>query len=275
MATTIVDRDRVTADLQAVWASTHTLLGELDDADWDRPTCLPGWDVRAVVAHVIGTESMLLGDPTPASEIDPAEFEHVRNDIGRLNEAWVRSMALASPAELRERLADRARRRAAAIGALDDDAWAAEGFTPAGRDSYGRFMRIRVFDCWLHEQDVRDAVGRPGHTSGPVVETVLDEMAVALGFVVGKRAGAPAGSSVTFQLTGDSGRAIHVAVGDSARAVVDELDGEPNVRLTMPVGVFTRLAAGRVRPDDVADEVTVDGDDELGGQILGHLAYTM
>ena len=32
-------------------------------------------------------------------------------------------------------------------------------FTPAGKDTYGRFMQIRVFDCWLHEQDIRDALG--------------------------------------------------------------------------------------------------------------------
>ena len=43
-------------------------------------------------------------------------------------------------------------------------------------------MQIRVFDCWLHEQDIRDAVGRPGHETGLAVEVVLDEMATALGF---------------------------------------------------------------------------------------------
>ena len=73
---------------------------------------------------------------------------------------------------------------------MSDDEWNAESFTPAGMDTYGRFMQIRVFDCWLHEQDIRDAVGRPGHETGLAVEVVLDEMATALGFVVGKKAGA-------------------------------------------------------------------------------------
>jgi uncharacterized protein (TIGR03083 family) len=271
---TTVDRERTISDLMAVWSSFGALLAELDDAQWTAPTCLPGWDVRSVVAHVIGTESMLLGEPTPSDEIDPAEYEHVRNDMGRINEAWVVSMRDTAPVELQQRFADHAGRRLDVLRAMEPDEWDEEGFTPAGRDTYGRFMRIRVFDCWLHEQDVRDAVGRPGHDSGPAVETVLDEMSSAIGYVVGKKAGAPAGSRVTFVLTGDSGRELHVDVGERA-ALVDRLDGEPTVTLTMPAGVFTRLAAGRVGVESVRERIDVDGDLEVGERILANLAYTI
>ena len=40
---------------------------------------------------------------------------------------------------------------------MSQEEWDAESFTPAGKSTYGRFMQIRVFDCWLHEQDIRDA----------------------------------------------------------------------------------------------------------------------
>src|SRR5262249_35010055 len=145
---------------------------------------------------------------------------------------------------------------------------------PAGRDTYGRFMRIRVFDCWMHEQDMRDATGRPGHESGPEVDVVLDEMLAAIGFVVGKKAAAPQGASVTFALTGAAGRTVHVAVGERA-TVVPALDGPATVTLRMPVGVFTRLGGGRVTPAAVAGEVEIDGDEALGRAVLGNLAYTI
>jgi hypothetical protein len=35
-------------------------------------------------------------------------------------------------------------------------------------------MHIRIFDCWVHEQDMRRATGRPGHLTGPVVHTTSD-----------------------------------------------------------------------------------------------------
>jgi hypothetical protein len=137
-------------------------------------------------------------------------------------------------------------------------------------------MQIRVFDCWLHEQDIRDAVGRRGHESGLAVEVVLDEMATALGFVVGKKAGAAPGQSVTFALT-DGGavvRELHVEVGERA-AVVSSLPGAATVTLTMPVGVMTRRCAGRVGPDDLLDQVVIDGDLELAANILRNQTYTI
>ncbi|MGH9272232.1 MAG: maleylpyruvate isomerase family mycothiol-dependent enzyme, partial [Ilumatobacteraceae bacterium] len=247
--TTHVDRDRAIAALDEVWARFDDLLAGLDDADWVRPTPLPGWRVQDVVAHVVGTESMLLGEPAPDVEIGAAD--HVRNDIGRFNEAWVVSMAGLAPAGVLAALRDRVARRREALQATDDAAWSAEGFTPAGRDTYGRFMRIRVFDTWLHEQDVRDAVGRPGGEDGPAAELALEEMAVAMGFVVGKKAAAPPGSRVVIQLTGPVARSILVEVpsDEGARAaVVDELSGPPTAVLRLPAGVFARLAGGRVDP---------------------------
>ena len=135
-------------------------------------------------------------------------------------------------------------------------------------------MRIRVFDQWLHELDIRDAVGEPGGESGPAAELALDEMAAAMGFVVGKKAGAPTGSRVRLELTGDAARTINVEVGERA-AVVDELSGPPTLTVTMPAGVFARLGGGRVDPDTVRAQVTLDGDEELGERLLGNLGYTI
>jgi uncharacterized protein (TIGR03083 family) len=272
--TILVPKAPVVDALAEEFGAIDDLLATLDEAEWSAPTPCPGWDVRANVAHIIGTESMLAGIPSPDIDIEPDAVPHVRNDIGRFNEVWVVALADTPPLELRARLRSITGQRLDALRDMDQAAWDEEGFTPAGPDSYGRFMRIRVFDCWMHEQDIRDGVGRPGHDSGRVVDVVLDEMTSALGFVVGKRAGAPTGSSVTFELTGGSGRHVHVAVGERG-AVVPALDGPPTVTLRMPVGIFTRLAGGRVRASDVAHQVGVSGDETLGRAVLDHLGYTI
>ena len=89
---TMLPKAPVVAALDDVWASLDTLLAGLDDADWKRPTCLPGWNVQAVAAHLIGTESMLLGVGAPELTISEATHPHVRNDIGTFNEAWVEAL---------------------------------------------------------------------------------------------------------------------------------------------------------------------------------------
>ncbi|HEU5150193.1 MAG TPA: maleylpyruvate isomerase family mycothiol-dependent enzyme [Iamia sp.] len=273
--TTSLPKDPTVAALREELAAIDALLADLDDAEWRTPTALPGWDVQANVAHIIGTESILAGRPTPPTDVDVAALPHIRNDIGSVNEPWVLALAPLAPAEVREQLRAIVEERTAALAAMSEEEWDAEGFTPAGMDTYGRFMRIRVFDCWMHEQDIRDAVGRPGHLDGPPVELALDEMATAMGFVVGKRAGAPDGARVTLALTGEAARDIHVVV-DGRAAVVPTLDAPASVVVTTDVHTFTRLAGGRTSWAAIdQDLVTITGDRALGEQILANLAYTI
>ena len=109
---TRLDKSDVLRGLFASWDAIDEVVGDLPDADWNRPTTLPGWNVRDVVAHVIGTESMLQGVGTPEADVDVSTLKHVRNDIGVLNERWVRKLRGLTPAELLE---DFARRRPSAV----------------------------------------------------------------------------------------------------------------------------------------------------------------
>jgi uncharacterized protein (TIGR03083 family) len=271
-----VPQDRTVAALGEVWASLSDLLGELSDDEWRLPSPLPGWSVQDNVSHIVGTEAMLAGEPGPDVDVDRDASSHVRNDIGAFNEQWVEALRTATPNEVLTRFRQLTGARLAALEQMPAEEWNAESFTPAGKDTYGRFMQIRVFDCWLHEQDIRDALGRPGHETGLAVEVVLDEMSTALGFVVGKKAGAAPGQSVTFALT-DGGvvvRELHVEVAERA-AVVASLSEAPTVTLTMPIGVMTRRCAGRVGPDDLLDQVAIDGELSLASRILENQAYTI
>jgi uncharacterized protein (TIGR03083 family) len=256
------------SQLSEVWASLAELGAGLTDEDWDRPTACPGWPVSAHYAHVIGTESMLLGRPNP--EVDTGRPEHVRNDIGSFNEAWVVTLAHVPRLEVLAQLAEVTDARRKALASMDEENFSEPSWTPVGQADYRRFMQIRVFDCWVHEQDVRDVVGQPGHGTGPVAEQAVDEIARALGYIVGKRAAAPEGSSVTFELTGPLIRSLHVVVEGRAR-VVDHLDAPAGVTVTMGSDLFTRLACGRLEPGPVR----LTGDQELGRRIVDNLAFTI
>jgi uncharacterized protein (TIGR03083 family) len=157
---------------------------------------------------------------------------------------------------------------------MDEEAFSKPSWTPVGQADYRRFMQIRVFDCWVHEQDVRAAVGRPGHADGAPAEQAVDEIARALGYIVGKKAGAPDGSSVTFELTGPLIRTIHVVVDGRAR-VVDRLDTPATATVTLGSGPFTRLACGRVDPDVLLSEVRLSGDPGLGRRVVASLPFTI
>ena len=267
------ERARVVALLREEWGSLAELLAGLDDAAWSAPA-LPGWDVHDVVAHLVGTERMLAGVAVPAVPEAETSGPHVKNEIARSNEAWVVTLRARTHAELLDDFRSVTAERLAALEALSDAEYDAPSWTPAGDATYGRFMEIRVFDSWMHEQDVRAAVGRPGHDGGPVAAQSVEEVIRALGYIVGKRAGVPDGSSVTLRLTGPVERTVHVAV-DGRAAVVDALPGPATAELALSSSLFMRLAGGRVPAEDELERIELSGDVALARQVASHLAFTI
>ena len=54
-------------------------------------------------------------------------------------------------------------------------------------------LRNRPLDVWMHEQDVRRAVDRPGGMDSAAARHTAEYLAESLGYVLAKRVGAPAG----------------------------------------------------------------------------------
>lgn len=275
---TTLDKPDVLAGLFAAWDSIDALLACQPQGGWQALTPLPGWNVQAVVSHIIGTESFLQGIAPPQPDIDVKSLEHVRNDIGAMNECWVRQLSGESGSSVLQRYRAVTEARRTALRGMSDDEWNASTPTPAGMDSYGRFMRIRVFDCWMHEQDIREAVARPpsdDELDGPASRLSLDEIAATMGFVVGKLAQAPDGARVEFDLTGPLARSIRVSVDGRAQLVDDFGGRQPTVTVRVDALQFTRLAGGRpmcpVRPQDIE----LGGDKDVAARIVERLNFVI
>ena len=262
--------------LFAVWDEIDSVLALLNDEQWQAQSPLPGWTVHEVAAHLIGTESMLQGVATPNADIDVSTLKHVRNDIGVMNERWVRKLRGVSPADLLDKFRATISQRRQALSAIGDADWNQITATPAGPDTYGRFMRVRDFDCWMHLQDIRDALGPPApDPAGPSSRLALDEMAASMGFVVGKLGGAPDGSRVAIDLTGPLSRTINVAI-EGRGQVVDDFGGrEPTATIALDGLLFTRLAGGRTAPNRHADAISYGGDEAVGRRVVEHLNYVI
>ncbi|MUL46478.1 maleylpyruvate isomerase family mycothiol-dependent enzyme [Mycobacterium sp. CBMA293] len=276
---TVLEKDTVLPALFGVWDDIDRLLITISEAELlTTQTELPGWHVRDVVAHIIGTELMLKGEPVPEADIEVSELDHVHNPIGVMNECWVRSLGALSSAELLEKFRAVTGDRRATLTAMSDDEWNTPTMTPAGQDSLGRFMRIRTFDSWMHEQDIRESVARPAPDVAlqkPEAQLSLDEIETMMGFVVAKRGGAPDGSRVAIELTGPMARTIRVAVDGRAAVVPDFGGAEPTTVIRMDGWQFTRLCGGRplgaVRPIVIEFE----GDAEVGQRIVENLGYVI
>ena len=275
---TRLDKSEVLSGLFAVWDSIDALLDGLPESGWQAATPLPGWCVKAVASHIIGTESFLAGVAAPQPDIDVSALEHVRNDVGVLNECWVRHLSGESGAGVLERLRAVTNDRRTALTGLSDEEWNAQTLTPVGPESYGRFMRVRAFDCWMHEQDMREALSRPSsddELDGTPSQLALDEITATMGYVVGRLAKAPDGSRILFELTGPLARSIRVSV-DGRAQVVDDFGGlDPTATIRLDGLQFTRLSGGRPMSPARTQDVELDGDKDVATQVVQNLNFVI
>jgi uncharacterized protein (TIGR03083 family) len=275
---TRLDKAEVLSGLFAVWDSIDGLLDGLPEASWQAATPLPGWDVKAVVSHIIGTESFLYGIAPPQPDIDVSALDHVHNDIGVMNECWVHHLSGESGAGVLERFRALTNDRRAALTGMSDEEWNAVMPTPVGPESYGRFMRVRTFDCWMHEQDAREALSRPSsddELDGTVSQLALDEIEATMGYVVGKRAKVPDGSRILIELTGPVARSIRVNVDGRAQAVSDFGGQEPTATIRLDGLQFTRLSGGRPMSVARAQDIDLGGDKGVAAQVADNLNFVI
>ncbi len=291
----ITEGDPVVELLGIVWGSISELCRGFSQDDWARPTACPGWTVQDQLSHLVGPESAFLGypQPTPAS-LDPP---HVRNALGKANEAAVSWRRSWPPSEVLAEFESVTEQRLEDLREMTEEDLDEESWTPTGPGKYRDLLAVRVFDAWVHEQDMRDAVGRAGHLSGPVAEHSLGRCFLAMPYVVGKKAAAPDGSTVELVVQGPtSGRLLVHVEGGRAKTVSSQVGAEDlspapaqgaqgevgegdrvDVRVVVPFEAFTRLCCGRISAAEAREgegrAIVVEGDQALGDAVVDSLPF--
>jgi uncharacterized protein (TIGR03083 family) len=260
--------------LGETWGALSGVCSELSETEWALPTECPGWDVKDQLSHLIGIERAIMGEPIP--EWRGPLGDHVKNDFGATNEPFVAVRRTLPGPSVRAEFVEVTTTRMAQLDALTEEGWVAVGYSPMGEVPYAEFMRVRVFDSWAHEQDVRRALDRPGGDGNAASEISLDHVQRAMPFVVGKKAGCVDGTVVRFDVAGPGhdARVFTIAVeGGRARQTGDEV--APTVTLSLSNIDFMRLGCGRTTSAllEAAGAVSVGGDSLVGGSVLGAMNF--
>jgi uncharacterized protein (TIGR03083 family) len=253
--------------LDETWSSIGELGHGLTEEQWKAPTDLPGWTVQDNLSHLIGTERLLQGlELAPRCEVG----EWVRNDIGKFNEYEVVLRRDRPGAEVLAEFDDLVAQRRQSLFAGDDEYFAQPAMTPAGPGDVAGFLVFRVLDNWMHEQDMRRALDRPGHLSGPAAEHTVDRLILTIPIVVGKRAATPEGGAVVVEITDGVPRRVVAEVRGGRAAVVETPSSEPLATVVMDTSTFVILAGGRRPYAEVADSVQLGGDTELAERVVSN-----
>ena len=241
------------------------LTAALSDEEWQIRSLCPDWSIRECVAHAIGIEQVLLGW-TPSTE-DPPPFDRVG--------PWMSESVELNGDDFNARCAELTASRLEELEGMDASIVTTPSLTPVGPQTYGDFLRIRVFDLWVHARDVAIPLDVAMPDGGAAASFALDEVQRSMCYSMVKKVGLEDGQSVTVHVTGGVERDIHVAV-DGRAGLVDSLD-DPSAELTADTETFIMLACGRVDPQARIDagRITWTGDAEIGERAARNLRFTM
>jgi uncharacterized protein (TIGR03083 family) len=261
---------QVIEGLDEVWSSLLAATEDLGDSEWSQPTECPGWDVRDQLGHLAGIERTLQGILLPLIEVEPRSY--VKNTVGEVNEVWIEWFRRLPAVLVRSEFELVTRERLAELRSLPDVRFEALGSSPIGEVPMLRYMELRIMDSWLHEQDVRHALGRPGGRHGIGERIALEHVDRALGVVVGKLAKVPEGSSVAFEIEGPLGGRCRMEVVDGrARSVPAE---QATATISLSQETYVRRYGGRVSRAEALERQgsSIEGDRVLGEAVLEALS---
>jgi uncharacterized protein (TIGR03083 family) len=268
------DRKRLAGYVDVWWEAvddfTHLLEG-LAPEQWSSPTDLSGWDVHACAAHTAHLEAVLSGAPEETIEFDAGP--HIASLAQAYTEQGVIARRDATPDDLINEIRESATKRRTFL--LTDPPEDGAGMPPRTPGdipwTWETLLRNRPLDVWMHEQDVRRAVGRAGGLDTAPARHTVDYLLEGMGMVLVKRAGAPPGSTLVVGVDGHAPAAFGVL--DTGRGTpLPEVPDDPTVRLGMDRETFVTLAGGRRDAANAA--VTVAGDANLAARILAGMAIT-
>lgn len=250
------------------------LVQPLVEGEWNRRTPCPGWSVRDVVSHVIGMDCEALGDPRPIHTL-PRDLFHVTNEHQRYMEMQVDVRRHHTAPEMTSELEYTIIRRNRQLrNESREPATQVRG--PLGTEiTLEESMRYRAFDIWVHEQDLRAALGHPGNLDSPGAHVARDHLLDALPDVVAVKADAPRSSAIVFDVHGPVEFLRTIRVDIQGRGTLETAPAlGPAATLTLDWETYVRLACGRVTLEAVKDRVKTEGDAELTAAILRNFTVT-
>ncbi len=253
------------------------LLKSLTPAEWEAPTLARLWRVKDIAAHLLDgnvrTLSMLrdgyAGDP-------PGEIQSYTDLVvylNGLNASWVAAAKRLSPQVLIGLLEFTGRPYMEYLSTLDPFAKATFSVAWAGEsESLNWFHIAREYtEKWHHQQQIRDATGRPGLLSRELFHPFISTLMRGLPHAY-RNTDAPIGACVNLTVTTEAGGDWYLVRQEDRWTLVDKFHETPAASLTIEPDTAWKLFTKGMTPEMAWKKVETSGDEKLAAVALELIA---
>jgi uncharacterized protein (TIGR03083 family) len=268
-------------NLVSLFPGLHTelmsLLRGLPAEDWRKPTACALWSVKDIVAHLLDTCLRRLSfgrdqlDPSPDRTI--TGYGDLVAYLNELNAQWIAATRRLSPGILMDLMDLAEPQLHRYFTSLDPQDTARFGVAWAGEEQSANWFDIgrEYTERWLHQQQIREAVGVQGLVERKWLHPALDIFVRALPHAYREVSAEPS-ASVEIEIQGEAGGAWTLARGATGWTLLAGTDRQARARVSLDQETAWKLFSKGLSPEQASRRIMIDGDPGLGRPVLGTLA---
>ncbi|MBD3616134.1 MAG: maleylpyruvate isomerase N-terminal domain-containing protein [Gracilimonas sp.] len=257
------------------------LLASLTKKEWNSPTISTQWNVKDVAAHLLDGDLRRLSIHRDHHELPPPEepirdYTSLVNFLNAVNNEWVRAAKRLSPKliiELTEFLTPKVMEH---LKNLDPKGRAKFSVDWAGEEQSENWFDIarEYTEKWHHQQQIREAVGRPNLVEKKWLEPLIDTLIRGVPPVYDRHAGNISGESVLIHVTeviDDTW--LLVNQGSEWKLYKAEADDAAGTEVSMDDDTAWRIFTKNISESEALNRITVKGNEDLGALITKTVSF--
>lgn len=263
--------------LAPLHAELMALLRGLPPADWHRPTACARWSVQDIVAHLLDGDLRRLSSQrdrhSPAGDTAPHDYAALVARINRMNAEWVAVARRMSPRVLIDLLEVTGPQVVELFRSIDPSGPAHWAVAWAGETSSAHWFDVgrEYTERWLHQQQIREAVGAAPLAGRAWLGPVLELFVRAVPFTFREVARAP-GTALRIAIGGEAGGDWTLRRDHAGWTLLTGAAPGPEATVLLSDDTAWRLFSRGLSPAAARERVRIEGDQALGAVILGSLA---
>lgn len=248
------------------------LLRSLTPDEWQQPTIAKLWTVKDVAAHLLDTNIRILSvfrDNYYGEQATIQSHQDLVNFLNNLNAGWVKAMKRTSPQMLvllHEITGPLFCSYMQSLKPFDKSVFAVDW---AGETESKNWMEVArdYTEKWLHQQQIRDAVNKPGLMTKELFYPFIDIFMLALPHTY-RNIDAENGTTVKVTITTDIGGSWFLTREKNKWALCKNYLHNTAAEILTDPDTAWKLFSKSLRPADVKDKVTITGNLQLGQTAL-------
>jgi uncharacterized protein (TIGR03083 family) len=254
------------------------LLKSLPAADWDAATACPGWTVKDVVAHLLGSNLSRLSFGRDQFQLNGTndtalEYTQLIEFINHQNATWVgvaRRISYSLLVQFLELTDPQVYTYFKSLPPFENSrisvAWAGDTQSPWWFDIAREYT-----EKWHHQQHIREALSRSVLAERQWLFPVLDTFLRALPYAY-REVAAPDGAAIAFQITGEAGGEWMLLHQNGKWQLYAGKVADAAAVVRMDQDTAWRLFTKGINPALAQPRIHFEGDLKLGRKILDLVA---